>query len=124
MAELKQIHEFACKWIEKFSDPNIKYIELVDPRMADDCIELGFIMDCGQAFSERYGNAWNDPENFCKIIDEITDISLLGSAIFSQWRYFNHWAYSSAEILLPENKTWFLLALERLKILSEGSSDI
>ena len=119
MAELKQIHEFACKWIEKFSDPNIKYIELVGHWMADDCRALGFIMDCGQAFSKRYGNAWGDPIILGKIIDEITDISLLGSAVFSQWRYFNHWAYSTKDIMLPENKAWFLIALERIKTLSE-----
>ena len=48
----------------------------------------------------------------------MTDIPLLGSAIYSQWRYFNHWAYTGAEILEPENRAWFILALSRLALLS------
>ena len=119
MTDLKQVHDFACKWIEKFRDPNVNYIELVDHWMADDCRALGFIMDCGKGFTEKYGRAFNDYESLKAVIDNIDDISVLGSAIYSQWRYFNHWAYSGVEILEPENKAWFLLALERLRALSE-----
>ena len=63
----------------------------------------------------------NDLQNFhsyiLKRIDEIenvNDISLLGSAIYSRWRYFNHWAYDAAEILSMPNKRWFIIALNRL----------
>lgn len=56
-----------------------------------------------------------------RIIDNVMDIPLLGSAIYSQWRYFNHWAYSGAEILEPENRAWFLLALERLIFITENT---
>lgn len=66
MADMRQIHDFAVKWCDKFRDQNINYIELVDHYMADDCDALGFEMDCGQ------------------------------------WRYFNHWAYTGAEILEPK----------------------
>lgn len=118
VADMKQIHEFAVKWGEKFRDPNIGYIELVDDYMADDCASLGFKMDCGHAFSEKYGEASNKHDALVRIIDEVTDIPLLGSAIYSQWRYFNHWAYSGAEILQPENRAWFILALDRLEYLS------
>ena len=41
------IKEFAQKWLEKFRDPNIYYIELVEHYFADDCRVLGFEMDCG-----------------------------------------------------------------------------
>jgi len=37
VVEMKQIHEFAVKWRDKFRDQNINYIELVDHFMADDC---------------------------------------------------------------------------------------
>ena len=47
MADMKQIHEFAVKWFDKFRDKKINYIELVDHYMADDCEALGFVMDCG-----------------------------------------------------------------------------
>ena len=57
MAEMKQIHDLAVKWYDKFRDQNINYIELVDHWMSDDCAALGFEMDCGHTFSERYGQA-------------------------------------------------------------------
>ena len=45
MADMKQIHEFAVRWCDKFRDQKINYIELVDHYMADDCEALGFVMD-------------------------------------------------------------------------------
>lgn len=119
MAEMKQIHEFAVKWFDKFRDKKINYLELVDHYMADDCEALGFIMDCGHAFTEKYGDAASKVEALERIIGEVTDIPLLGSAIYSQWRYFNHWAYSGEEILEPQNRAWFTMALSRLGELAE-----
>lgn len=118
MAEVKQIHEFAVKWCDKFRDENINYIELFDHFIADDCVALGFEMDCGHAFSEKYGRASKNHEVLERIIDDVTDIPLLGSAIYSRWRYFNHWANDGAEILEPQNRAWFVLALSRLALLS------
>lgn len=46
MEFLEQVHLFATKWIEKFRDQKISYIELVDHYLADDCQALGFQMDC------------------------------------------------------------------------------
>ena len=114
MADMKQIHEFAVKWFGKFRDKNTNYIELVDHYMADDCESLGFVMDCGHAFAEKYGNAASNCEALERIINQVTDIQLLGSAIYSQWRYFNHWAYSGEEILEQQNREWFLTALSHL----------
>ena len=57
---MKKIHNFSVKWIDKFGDQNINYIELVDHYMADDCVALGFEMDCGKAFEQVYGNAVYD----------------------------------------------------------------
>lgn len=48
------------------------------------------------------------------IIENVNDISLLGSAIYSRWRYFNHWAYDAAEILSMSNRSWFIIAFNRL----------
>ena len=119
MADMSAIHEFSEKWREKFNNPAINYIELVDHYLADDCAELGFEMDCGHAFEEKYGNAVYDHEALKAVIDDITDIPLLGSAIYSRWRYFNHWAYSGEEILAPENRAWFIVSLDRLATLAE-----
>ena len=114
----KDIYDFAMKWLEKFSTSNIDYVELVDHYMADDCESLGFKMDCGNSFSEIYGKAVFDCEELKPIIHRISDISLLGSAIYSRWRYFNHWAYNAESILEDKNRKWFLLALNRLIQLS------
>ena len=122
MADMNQIHEFAVRWCDKFKDPKTDYIELVDHYMADDCEALGFIMDCGHAFSEKYGSAAGNSNELAKIIDEVDDIPLLGSAIYSQWRYFNHWADSGEEILEPRNREWFILALNRLALLTGDKS--
>lgn len=113
-----QVYDFAVKWCDKFRDQNINYIELVDHFMADDCEALGFEMDCGHAFENVYGDAVHNYEKLDKIIDDVTDIKLLGSAIYSRWRYFNHWAYDGAEILEFKNRSWFILALSRLSMLT------
>ena len=43
---------------------------------------------------------------------------LLGSAIYSKWRYFNHWAYDAAEILSQPSRGWFVAVLSRMKYLA------
>lgn len=116
------LKEFSQKWLGKFQDPNVNYIELVDHYFADDCEALGFIMDCGNSFSMRYGKAVSNVNELIKVIDEVNDIKLLGSALYSQWRYYNHWAYTGAEIVEPENREWFLVALRRMEKLSDMST--
>lgn len=115
---IEQVHAFAEKWLEKFRNQKIDYTELVDHYLADDCEALGFQMDCGKAFSDQYGSAASNYNELNKVIDEVTDIQLLGSAVYSRWRYFNHWAYDAAAILKFENRSWFLLALGRMLVLS------
>lgn len=115
---MMSVYDFAMKWLVKIQDPDVSFIDLVESAMADDCSNLGFEMDCGHAFSERYGDASYSDKALSAIIKDVTDIDLLGSAIYSRWRYFNHWAYSAAEILEPDNRAWFVLALSRLAQLS------
>jgi len=62
VADMKQIHDFAAKWCDKFRDQKINEGELVDHYMADDCAALGFEMDCGHAFERAYGKAVNNYE--------------------------------------------------------------
>ena len=75
----KDVYNFAMKWIEKFQDPDIDYIELVDHNFADDCDALGFYMDCGNSFGEKFGRDLSDDKELDSIIENINDISLLGS---------------------------------------------
>ena len=47
---------------------------------------LGFQMDCGKKFMRKYSEkAFYRDEDFRIIEDQIDDISLLGSAIYSKW---------------------------------------
>lgn len=108
------IKDFANKWIEKFQDPDVTENEILDHYMADDCKALGFRMDCNHAFGDVYGSASHDVTELRKIIDTVNDTALLGSAIFSQWRYFNHWAGPGESVLSENNREWFLLVLGRL----------
>lgn len=94
-------------------------MDLIDHRMGKECDALGFKIDCGHAFSEKYGQAATDYEELDRIINDVTDISLLGAAIYSQWRYFNQWAYTGTEISEPQNREWFVLAFGRLAQISK-----
>ncbi len=115
--KMEQIHDFATKWLDVFREPNVNYQAIFDSfTMAEDCSFLGFEMDGGDAFSAKYGRAASDNKEWKKIIHEVTDISLLGSAIFSRWRYFNHWSESG---FTDEDREWFILALQQLIVLSK-----
>ena len=121
--ERKDVYNFAVKLNDKFRDPDIDYIELIDHYLADDCSVLGFEMDCGHAFEEKFERAVYDARALDTIIENVNDISLLGSAIYSRWRYFNQWAYDAAEILSMSNRSWFIIALNRLAELCKDEQE-
>lgn len=114
MNAIKQdINRFAVNWLKKYQDESTSEDELEElfPR---DCFALGFIMDCGNSFAARYGNgAFQDAIELQGMIDTVDDIELLASAIFSHWRYYTHWTCS------PIDRGWFVIALSRLKALTE-----
>lgn len=80
---------------------------------ADECRTLGFEMDCGQSFNEKYGERFfidsNEPLEV--LFARIDDRMILGNMIYSQWRYYNHWSSDPAREFNPQ---WFKAALERL----------
>lgn len=114
MARIKQVYDFALKWLDKFRDQETSVTELVNHYMEDDCKILGFDMYYGGAFEQEYGVSANDYKELEWIINDVDDIDLLGSAIYSKWEYFNHWENKSEDILQFENRSWFILALDRL----------
>ncbi|WP_455138811.1 hypothetical protein [Thermophilibacter sp.] len=77
---------------------------------------LGFEMDCGRSFEQRYGLRLGDAQELSHELNRIDDVRALGNAVFSQCRYITHWSYS------PENESvdWLLQALERLEELVAG----
>lgn len=103
----EDVHAFAVKKFDKFRNTKIASHEVERPAFADECFALGFEMDCGKAFEATYPDtqAFNDYRQLDKIIDRINDIHLPGSAIFSRWRYFTHWASPGEDILAFENRS-------------------
>ena len=119
MADMKKIHAFSVKWSERFRKQNIDYRELIDHCMADNCEELNFKMDSGKEFIKLYGDAFENGRELDRIINDIDDVDLLGSAIYSRWSCFEHRKYEGEKILEIRNRLWFIMALNRLSELSK-----
>lgn len=112
-----RINEFAIKWLERFKKENYNFYLIFDAdEFPDDCKKLGFIMDCGYSFIDKYGEDVNTYIGLKRKIDNVYDIQILGFGIFSQWRYFNHWSYFHPD---GEEIDWFILALTRLAELTK-----
>lgn len=108
----EQIHAFANHYFDIFRDPKASNFQ-VEEGFAEKCFALGFEMDSGNSFCEKYPKAFNDYSELDKIIEEIDDPQFLGTAIFSQWRYITHWSYCSHP-LDEQYRPWFITAFGRL----------
>ena len=108
------IEKYIDYFLTKFDPNSSSYYDLFDsPSFPDECWSLGFEMDCGKSFIAAYGHeAWNSHRELSSVIDKADNIIILGSALFSQWRYFNHWSYGPAT---EEDKEWFLIILRRMQ---------
>lgn len=117
----ERIHAFANHYFDIFRDPKASNFQ-VEEGFAEKCFALGFEMDSGNSFCEKYPKAFNDYSELDKIIEEIDDPQFLGTAIFSQWRYITHWSYCSHP-LDEQYRPWFITAFGRLvTITSEDNS--
>ena len=113
----KGIYLFSEKWIKILSSdyPDMHAFEIT---LGDECTELGFQMDCGEEFSKLYPGCFEvHKQNLEHVINTIMDVDLLGSAIFSQWRYLTHWAWTYT--LDKDICNWFLVVLMRMKELTK-----
>ncbi|MDF1494845.1 hypothetical protein [Caproiciproducens sp. CPB-2] len=124
MATKREIYEFAIKWFEKYRGEKTTEHEVAEG-FSEECFSLGFEMDCGHSFKNAFpdANAFQDYESLDRMIGQVDDIDLLGSAIFSQWRYITHWSYGES-LLSDKNRPWFILAFSRLIVLTseDGAS--
>ena len=111
MHDFEQIYSFALQWKDKFYNQQIDCSELHSNQLAIDCEKLGFNLDDGHRFVERYGKAAYDYEALESIFDKVEDILLLGSAIYlnRQFCVYNELAMTSLS-----NRSWFLIAFQRL----------
>ena len=118
MDKAERIHDFAIKWFDRFHDRKTTYKEVIEQEMEYECRSLDFYMDSGKALSEKYAEAMNNSISLNEIIDDITDMDILGSAIYSKLYYFKYTENKAKDILNPYNRAWFLLALGRLAVLT------
>lgn len=118
MPATKKIHEFAIKYLKRYSKRTTCGHE-VEEGFAEECFALDFVMDCGQSFTAAYpeANVFYDYAHLEYIIDEVTDVQLLGSAIFSEWRYITHWSVGES-LLSNAHRPWFIIAFSRLAALT------
>ena len=78
---------------------------------AEEMKSLGLEMDGGESFIETCGIQPGDLRALELKYEQIDDPLVLGNAIFSEWRYYSHWAnYAMSE----DNVRWFELAAKRL----------
>jgi len=113
----KAIFLFAKKWEQFFLSDMPSELEF-EENFGEACISLGFQMDCGKEFSRLYPDCFYTDDNALhKTIESIRDVDLLGSAVFSQWRYLTHWAYSME--LNHKTCDWFATALRQMRNLTE-----
>ena len=108
-------YDFSQKWLSRFQNGEA----VGDREFPSDCRMLGFTMDCGQSFISAFPHphAFQDPSALEEVLPRVADAALLGSAIFSKWRWITHWEYHG-DLHAPENSRWFSLALTRLLELS------
>ena len=118
LASNKRIHTFALVWEQMYKNyktiPGTFYenIEFMGEGLAD----LGFIMDGGESLEKAFPgvNAFCDNAALERVLQRV-DIQTLGNAIFSQWRYWNHWSMGR---MGDEDYQWFVLAFSQLAVLT------
>jgi|GEM_PF-1431788 len=111
----KAIYHFAQNWENFFINTNLKYNFEED--FGKDCMRLGFQMDCGNEFSRLCSSfGYTVKDNLEDALKKIDDIDVIGSGLFSHWRYLTHWAYQYQ--LDEEECNRFLLFIRRLKELT------
>lgn len=114
LASNQKIRRFALLWVQMYKNhasipfDHFKNIEFVGEGLAD----LGFEMDCGESFKAAFPNCnLGDCETWKRVVNQIDSVQLLGDAIFSQWRYWNHWSNAQME---ETDYEWFVIAFSRL----------
>ena len=86
-----KIHDFAFNNLKPFKDEETMLA------FGKKCEELGFIMDSGKQFYKKYPDIYKSENKYNRKIEKILDIELLGSAVYSKWRYYTNWALPTEE---------------------------
>ena len=114
LASNKRIHTFAMIWMQMYKNHALTPFSFFEDSqfVGEGLSDLGFEMDCGESINRLLpGLNISEVDTFKRVINQITDIQVLGNAIFSQWRYWNHWSFAPME---EKDYEWFVLAFFRL----------
>ncbi len=110
----KRIRTFALVWEQMYRNhANIPFEFFEDTAFVGEGLaDLGFLMDCGESIKRAFPgvDVFKDIEVLKRIMNQI-DLQTLGNAIFSQWRYWNHWSTGRME---ESDFEWFVIAYSRL----------
>ncbi len=114
----EKLHSFAIYWKQKWLDLSTTDIEL-ENNFGEACRSLEIKMDCGKAIEDAYPNIMPlyNLSDFKQIVDEISDVDILTSAIYSKWRGVTHWSQTS--LTSHDNRRWFVWAFTRLEKLTQ-----
>ncbi len=118
----KAVHDFAGQFLSVYrgSSPALPISFYLNEAFGESCERLGFVMDCGEAFIRAYSSrAFFKAKELALRINSIHDAALLGSAIFSKWRYLTRWC-TDPSMQEEEEERWFILAFLRLEQLTAG----
>lgn len=110
--EGRDVARFARELRERIEGQGAAALERVD--WAERFWGLGFRMDCGHSYEERYDIALHDVRGLRRELARIDDVQTLGDACFSQCRYITHWAMGPCDDLVE----WLGVALARLEELA------
>lgn len=119
LANKQRIRRFALIWKQMYENHKTTPFYFFEDSafVGEGMADLGFEMDCGKSLEAAFpgANAFQDNAALERIIEQL-DLQTLGNAIFSQWRYWNHWSMSTME---EENFQWFVIAFSRLAELTK-----
>lgn len=113
LASNKRIWCFAMIWAQMYKNYKttpFSYFEDIE-FLGEGLADLGFEMDCGKSFCEHFNKAMPDDINELKRILPEINIQILGNLIYSNWRWWNHWAMAPMQ---EEDFEWFVIAFSRL----------
>lgn len=114
--ERNEIYNFADWYFSLFSGrlDQSHFREFEDAKFARLCEKFGFEMDCGESMERIYPGTSYDAQVLRDVVGQITDISFIGSAIYSRWRYYTHWAMGGESYTNDEARQWFTVAFRHL----------
>lgn len=120
LASNHKIRRFALIWQQMYQNHAFIPYNFFDDIefLAEGLSDLGFVMDCGESMKELFPDLnIGELEEWKMILPRVNDIQILGNAIYSHWRYWNHWSMSPMQ---EDDYQWFVIAFSRLAELAES----